>query len=148
MNYENAVGEVSDFHSARHTYVSGIVASGASVKTAQELACPGTGQAFEPEPDYWTVFAHAGFMIYKVPSMPCPRQTRTAPLLSQKRHGFKQQEPMTPGPDKEFRAAKWGSNYGQQLGGETVQNVASGGESAIKMTEEVDNVASLCLVKK
>ena len=30
-------------------------------------------------------------------------------------------------------------HFGQQLDGEMVQNVASGGESAIKMTEEVDN---------
>ena len=36
--YRNAVGEVVDFHSTRHTYISGIVAGGASVKTAQELA--------------------------------------------------------------------------------------------------------------
>jgi len=36
--YENAAGEVVDFHSTRHTYISGIVAGGASVKTAQELA--------------------------------------------------------------------------------------------------------------
>ena len=34
----NAAGEVVDFHSTRHTYISGIVAGGASVKTAQELA--------------------------------------------------------------------------------------------------------------
>jgi integrase len=36
--YRNAAGEVVDFHSTRHTYISGIVAGGASVKTAQELA--------------------------------------------------------------------------------------------------------------
>ena len=29
---------VADFHATRHTYISGIVAGGASVKTAQELA--------------------------------------------------------------------------------------------------------------
>jgi hypothetical protein len=38
LRYRNAAGEVSDFHATRHTYISGIVASGASVKTAQELA--------------------------------------------------------------------------------------------------------------
>ena len=38
LRYENAAGEVADFHSTRHTYISGIVAGGASVKTAQELA--------------------------------------------------------------------------------------------------------------
>ncbi|MCH7726578.1 MAG: tyrosine-type recombinase/integrase, partial [Planctomycetes bacterium] len=36
--HENEAGEVVDFHSTRHTYISGIVASGASIKTAQELA--------------------------------------------------------------------------------------------------------------
>jgi integrase len=38
LRHENADGEVVDFHSTRHTYISGIVAGGASVKTAQELA--------------------------------------------------------------------------------------------------------------
>jgi hypothetical protein len=38
LKYENAAAEVVDFHAMRHTYISGIVAGGASVKTAQELA--------------------------------------------------------------------------------------------------------------
>jgi len=38
LRYANATGQVADFHSTRHTYISGIVAGGASVKTAQELA--------------------------------------------------------------------------------------------------------------
>lgn len=36
--YQDADGQVIDFHAQRHTYISDIVASGASVKTAQELA--------------------------------------------------------------------------------------------------------------
>ena len=38
LNYVDSAGGVADFHSTRHTYISGIVATGASVKTAQELA--------------------------------------------------------------------------------------------------------------
>jgi integrase len=38
LKYENAAGQIADFHSTRHTYISGIVNGGASVKTAQELA--------------------------------------------------------------------------------------------------------------
>jgi len=38
LKYRNAAGEVVDFHALRHTYISSIVAGGASVKTAQELA--------------------------------------------------------------------------------------------------------------
>jgi site-specific recombinase XerD len=38
LSYANAAGEVADFHAQRHTYISGIVAGGASVKTCQELA--------------------------------------------------------------------------------------------------------------
>jgi len=38
LQYEDADGRVVDFHAQRHTYISGIVAGGASVKTAQELA--------------------------------------------------------------------------------------------------------------
>ena len=36
--YRDANGLFADFHATRHTYISGIVAGGASVKTAQELA--------------------------------------------------------------------------------------------------------------
>ena len=36
--YEDADGRIADFHALRHTYISGVVASGASVKTAQTLA--------------------------------------------------------------------------------------------------------------
>jgi len=36
--YRDADGQVIDFHAQRHTYISGIVAGGASVKTCQELA--------------------------------------------------------------------------------------------------------------
>ena len=38
LQYEDSAGRVIDFHATRHTYISGIVAGGASVKTAQELA--------------------------------------------------------------------------------------------------------------
>jgi len=38
LRYADAAGRVADFHATRHTYISGIVAGGASVKTAQELA--------------------------------------------------------------------------------------------------------------
>jgi integrase len=38
LQYRNAAGEVCDFHSTRHTFISGIVAGGCSVKVAQELA--------------------------------------------------------------------------------------------------------------
>ncbi len=38
LQYEDSAGHVIDFHATRHTYISGIVAGGASVKTCQELA--------------------------------------------------------------------------------------------------------------
>jgi len=38
LRYQDADGRVADFHAQRHTYISGIVAGGASVKTCQELA--------------------------------------------------------------------------------------------------------------
>lgn len=38
LAYQDADGRVVDFHAQRHTYISGIVAGGCSVKTAQELA--------------------------------------------------------------------------------------------------------------
>ena len=38
LRYEDSAGRFADFHSTRHTFISGIVATGATVKTAQELA--------------------------------------------------------------------------------------------------------------
>ncbi len=38
LKHTDVDGRVLDFHGTRHTYISGIVASGASVKTCQELA--------------------------------------------------------------------------------------------------------------
>ena len=38
LRYQDTTGRVADFHALRHTYISGLVASNASVKTAQELA--------------------------------------------------------------------------------------------------------------
>ena len=38
LRYEDSIGRVIDFHATRHTYISNVVASGASVKTAQELS--------------------------------------------------------------------------------------------------------------
>ncbi len=38
LQWQDADGRVVDFHAQRHTYISGIVAGGASVKTAQTLA--------------------------------------------------------------------------------------------------------------
>jgi len=47
LKYRNTAGEVADFHAIRHTYISGVVAGGASVKTAQELA-----PALDPDFDH------------------------------------------------------------------------------------------------
>jgi integrase len=38
LAYRDAAGRVADFHALRHTYVSRLVASGANIKVAQELA--------------------------------------------------------------------------------------------------------------
>ena len=38
LRYQDAAGRVADFHATRHTYISGLVAGGATVKTCQELA--------------------------------------------------------------------------------------------------------------
>ena len=38
LRYIDSAGRVCDFHSTRHTYISNVVGTGASVKTAQELA--------------------------------------------------------------------------------------------------------------
>ena len=53
LTFENAAGEVFDFHATRHTYISGIVNGGASVKVAQELAVP-----FNADSDHRTLCPH------------------------------------------------------------------------------------------
>ncbi len=54
LAYRNAAGELFDFHSTRHSYISGIVNGGASVKVAQELA-----RALDADPDHRPVRPHA-----------------------------------------------------------------------------------------
>jgi len=38
LTYEDSAGGIADFHATRHTYITQLVAGGATVKTAQELA--------------------------------------------------------------------------------------------------------------
>jgi integrase len=48
LKHTEADGRVLDFHGTRHTYISGIVAGGASVKTCQELARHSTPTPHRP----------------------------------------------------------------------------------------------------
>jgi len=114
LQYENAAGEVADFHATRHTYISGIVAGGASVKTAQELA------------------------RHSTPTLTIGRYAHTRLLdLRGALDGLPGGE-LPEGPEAESDAlratgtdnatgSKWQQN-GQQLGGKTRPRVALSGE--------------------
>ena len=136
--YENAAGEVADFHSTRHTYVSGIVASGASVKTAQELARHSNPSL--------TIGRYSHTRLHDLQGAldALPKPSPTRPVVEPKEARIQATGTDDAEPDGNLGRPS-GQQFGQQLGGETVQNVASGGESAIKMTEEVDNAQVLAL---
>jgi len=112
LKYSNVAGEVVDFHALRHTYISAIVAGGASVKTAQELA------------------------RHSSPSLTIGRYSHAR--LHDLRGALDSLPSVNPAdepaqPEREVLRAtgtdeKW-AHPGQQLGGETVRNAAEHGGS-------------------
>jgi len=115
LAYKNATGEVADFHSIRHTYISGIVASGASVKVAQTLARHSTPTLTIGR------YAHARLHDLQGALDGLPDQSPTNEPRVLRATGTDNAQPST-GSDK-----KW-AHFGAQLGGESGQNVARSGE--------------------
>jgi hypothetical protein len=132
LAYRNAADEVVDFHATRHTYISGIVAGGASVKTCQELA------------------------RHSSPSLTIGRYSHTRLLdLQGALDSLPSATPSTIDPERQILAATGTDNakpipealqttdesrghIWRQSDGETLQNVAKTGESTSKLTAELD----------
>ena len=111
LRYENAAGEFADFHALRHTYISGIVAGGASVKTAQELARHSTPTL--------TFGRYAKTRLHDVHGA-----VESLPDLSPVKPPLVEQ---ATGTDCQRRGVVWGQMRGQ-LGGETGRNVSGIGK--------------------
>ena len=133
LAYRNAAGDVADFHATRHTYVSGIVAGGASVKTCQELARHSSPSLTIGR------YSHARLHDLQGALESLPSQQADTPAEPERQilaATGTDDSSSHPGPavnDAKSVGHIWG-----QLGGEVLQNVASGGESVSNPTDEVD----------
>ena len=115
LRYADANGRVADFHATRHTYISGIVATGASVKTAQELARHST--------PVLTIgrYSHARLhdLTGALEALPNLQPAKSEPT-TQAATGTDGGKGLTCGPERGQKRGQWA--------GKTVQNVASSGE--------------------
>ncbi len=119
LKYLDADGRVVDFHSQRHTYISGIVAGGASVKTAQELARHST--------PVLTIGRYSHARLHDLTGA-----LETLPSLMPNEP---QQQTQATGTDGRLSEEPRGHLRGQ-LGGKSLQGVASGGETDIAQETE------------
>ena len=134
LRYKNAVGEVADFHSTRHTYISSIVASGASVKTCQELARHSSPTLTIGR------YSHVRLMDLKgaLDGLPSPASATSAPepqAVELRATGTEARLINQSGTEQSIRG--WAQN-GAQSDGKSGQNTASGGEKTSKPTDNVD----------
>ena len=134
LAYRNAADEVADFHATRHTYISGIVAGGASVKTCQELARHSSPSLTIGR------YSHARLHDLQgaLESLPSPvADTPAEPewqVLSAT--GTDNTRPIQEAPQT---TSENGGHIWRQLDGEALQNMAKTGESTSKLTVDVDN---------
>ena len=119
--YEDSTGHFADFHATRHTYISGIVAGRASVKTAQELA-----RHSDPRLTIGR-YSHARLHDLQGALDALPSTTPSEP--------YSQPQAMrATGTDDQTAEVVRGQMRGQ-YGGKTVQNVAGRGERHETSTE-------------
>jgi len=126
LRYANAAGEVADFHSTRHTYISGIVAGGASVKTAQELARHSTPTLTIGRYSHARLHDLQG-ALYGLPSLDLKTSAPEPQAAELRATGT---EDLQPG--AKTGAEKWAQN-GAQLAGKTRPGVANVGKPERKL---------------
>jgi len=115
LRYRDADGRVADFHSQRHTYIGGIVAGGATVKTAQELARHST--------PVLTIGRYSHARLHDLKGA-----IETLPSLTPDEPASQPQATAATGTDGQAADGSWAHSRAQ-LAGKTRQNAASGGES-------------------
>ena len=137
LRYENAAGEVFDFHATRHTYISAIVAGGASVKVAQELARHSTPTL--------TIGRYAHTRLHdltaaleSLPSTAPNGGHRETGVSELRRTGTDDVSAVKACQSARVYGERKGQHLGQQSGGKTWQNVADGGETVSSSTDELD----------
>ena len=122
LRYEDSAGRFADFHAMRHTYISGIVAGGASVKTAQELA-----RHSDPR---LTIGRYSHARLHDL-----QRALDALPATTTPREAYSQPFAMAAtGTDDQTAEVVRGQMRGQ-YGGKTAQNAASRGERHETSTE-------------
>ena len=127
LSYADKDGRVADFHATRHTFISQIVAGGASVKTAQELARHST--------PVLTIgrYSHARLHDLQSALESLPDLNPSAPTPQAQR--------ATGTDGKAIMAAGTWEQIWEQLGGKSRQNVANGGERREDCTRQEDDTA-------
>ncbi len=129
LRYEDSAGKFADFHATRHTYISGIVAGGASVKTAQELA-----RHSDPR---LTIGRYSHTRLHDLQGA-----LDALPATSASKPDTEARELAATGTDGKA-CCENGQQLGQQLDGKTGQDVASDGETqgdaSAAQSREVDN---------
>jgi len=127
LKWRNAAGAVVDFHSTRHTYISSIVAGGASVKTAQELARHSTPALTIGRYSHTRLHDVRG-ALQSLPSLKPASPTG----------GAQQQALRATGTDNATceTGSLSGQQSGQQLDGKRCQNMASGGATEQELRPE------------
>ncbi len=131
LAYRNAAGDVADFHSTRHTYVSGIVAGGASVKTCQELARHSSPNLTIGRYSHARLHDLQGALDSLPSATPTPSEPERQILAAT---GTDKARPIPEAPNSTVESE---GHIWRQLDGETLQNVARTGKSATIPTEEV-----------
>ncbi len=113
--------------------MSGIVASGASVKTAQELARHSNPSLTIGQYSHTRLHDLQGALD----ALPKSSSDPNRPIAEPEEVGIQATGSDDGQPDKDLRQ-RCGAHFGRQLEGETVQNGASDGEMATPETNEVD----------
>ena len=145
LTYLDESGLVADFHANRHTFISNLGRAGVSLTTAQKLA-----RHSDPKLTA-NVYTHLGVSdrAAAIGSLPAPPST-LAPDRQPDRQvlaatGTDNAQQIAEAPQA---ASENGGHIWGQLGGEVLQNVASGGESVSNTTDEVDTAQVLTLSRK
>lgn len=128
LKYEDCAGKIADFHATRHTYVSSIVNGGASVRTAMELARHSTSRLTVDR------YSHPRLHDIRGALDNLPGETfvgdRSEPAALE---ATGTEDLSSEDGNAGIRTCvdeKWQQKW-QQLDGERVRNMASGGEPAV-----------------
>jgi hypothetical protein len=149
LEYRNKGGEVFDFHSTRHTYISAVVVGGASVKTCQELARHSTPTLTIGRYAHTRIHDLRGALDSLPDLTPSPETKPQVANLGAT--GTDDAVPITQSPinpDDTKPGQSKGEQKGQQLKGKEGQKVAKGGETSAHPTDAREGKKTLAFPGK